>query len=61
MTDSRPAVVIVLAAGQGTRMKSATAKVLHTMCGRTLLERLDRGEHVTEQRPSSSSGTVVSR
>ena len=37
MTDSRPAVVIVLAAGQGTRMKSATAKVLHTMCGRTLL------------------------
>jgi bifunctional UDP-N-acetylglucosamine pyrophosphorylase/glucosamine-1-phosphate N-acetyltransferase len=29
--------VIVLAAGQGTRMKSATAKVLHRMCGRTLL------------------------
>jgi len=37
VTDSRPAVAIVLAAGQGTRMKSATAKVLHTMCGRTML------------------------
>ena len=37
MTDVRPAAVIVLAAGQGRRMKSATPKVLHTMCGRTLL------------------------
>ena len=37
MTDSRPAAVIVLAAGQGTRMKSSTAKVLHRMCGRTLV------------------------
>ncbi|MDO4888719.1 MAG: NTP transferase domain-containing protein [Actinomycetaceae bacterium] len=33
----RPAAVIVLAAGQGTRMKSSTPKVLHTMCGRSLL------------------------
>ncbi|MDQ1703813.1 MAG: bifunctional UDP-N-acetylglucosamine pyrophosphorylase / glucosamine-phosphate N-acetyltransferase [Frankiaceae bacterium] len=37
MTDARPAAVIVLAAGQGKRMKSALPKVLHTMCGRTLL------------------------
>jgi len=37
VTDSSPAAVVVLAAGQGTRMKSATAKVLHTMCGRTLI------------------------
>lgn len=37
VTDSRPALVIVLAAGQGTRMKSTTAKVLHTMCGRTMI------------------------
>lgn len=29
--------VIILAAGQGTRMKSATPKVLHEMCGRSLL------------------------
>lgn len=32
--------VIVLAAGEGTRMKSHTPKVLHTLCGKTLLERV---------------------
>lgn len=32
-----PASVIVLAAGAGTRMKSKTPKVLHEMCGRSLL------------------------
>ena len=37
MTDLRPAAVVVLAAGQGTRMKSALAKVLHAMCGRSML------------------------
>ena len=37
MTASRPAAVIVLAAGEGTRMKSATPKVLHAIGGRTLL------------------------
>ena len=37
MTDVRPAAVVVLAAGQGKRMKSALPKVLHAMCGRTLL------------------------
>ncbi|HEV7173552.1 bifunctional UDP-N-acetylglucosamine diphosphorylase/glucosamine-1-phosphate N-acetyltransferase GlmU [Pedococcus sp.] len=35
--SSRPAAVIVLAAGEGTRMKSATPKVLHRIGGRTLL------------------------
>jgi bifunctional UDP-N-acetylglucosamine pyrophosphorylase/glucosamine-1-phosphate N-acetyltransferase len=30
--------VMVLAAGQGTRMKSATPKVLHPVCGKPLLE-----------------------
>ena len=34
---SQPAAVIILAAGEGTRMKSATPKVLHTIGGRTLL------------------------
>ena len=29
--------VVVLAAGQGTRMKSKLPKVLHTMCGKTML------------------------
>ena len=33
----RPLAVIVLAAGLGTRMKSALPKVLHPVCGRPLL------------------------
>jgi len=37
VTAAPPSAVLVLAAGQGRRMKSATPKVLHTMCGRTLL------------------------
>ncbi len=36
-TSAAPAAVVVLAAGEGTRMRSATAKVLHEVCGRTLL------------------------
>ncbi|TAL42623.1 MAG: bifunctional UDP-N-acetylglucosamine diphosphorylase/glucosamine-1-phosphate N-acetyltransferase GlmU, partial [Salinibacterium sp.] len=36
MTDLNLAV-IVLAAGQGTRMKSSRAKVLHTLAGRSLV------------------------
>lgn len=34
---ARPAAVVVLAAGQGTRMRSETPKVLHAICGRTLI------------------------
>jgi len=34
---SRPAAVVVLAAGEGTRMRSATPKVLHEIGGRSLL------------------------
>lgn len=40
MTDHpgpRPAAALVLAAGEGTRMRSVLPKVLHTMAGRTLL------------------------
>ncbi len=37
MTTPRPAAVIVLAAGEGTRMRSATPKVLHSIGGRSLL------------------------
>ncbi|MEW1954756.1 bifunctional UDP-N-acetylglucosamine diphosphorylase/glucosamine-1-phosphate N-acetyltransferase GlmU [Terrabacter sp. NPDC080008] len=37
MSDLRPTAVIVLAAGEGTRMKSTTPKVLHTIGGRTLV------------------------
>ena len=32
-----PAAVIVLAAGSGTRMKSKTMKVLHPICGRSMI------------------------
>lgn len=38
MTTDLPAVTaLVLAAGQGTRMKGAEPKVLHTLCGRPML------------------------
>ena len=37
MTTSRPSVVVILAAGEGTRMRSATPKVLHPVAGRSLL------------------------
>lgn len=37
MSAHRPAAVVVLAAGEGTRMKSATPKVLHEISGRSLV------------------------
>ena len=37
MTGICPAAVIILAAGEGRRMKSRTPKVLHEMCGRSML------------------------
>jgi len=37
VSPSRPAAVIVLAAGEGTRMRSRTPKVLHEVGGRSLL------------------------
>jgi bifunctional UDP-N-acetylglucosamine pyrophosphorylase/glucosamine-1-phosphate N-acetyltransferase len=37
VTDARPTAVVVLAAGEGTRMRSATPKVLHGMAGRSLI------------------------
>ena len=49
---TRPAAVIILAAGEGTRMKSGTPKVLHRIAGRPLLGhairagRHTRAEHV---------------
>jgi bifunctional UDP-N-acetylglucosamine pyrophosphorylase / glucosamine-1-phosphate N-acetyltransferase len=38
VTVSRPAAVAVLAAGAGTRMKSQVPKVLHPICGASLLD-----------------------
>ncbi|MET9336732.1 MULTISPECIES: bifunctional UDP-N-acetylglucosamine diphosphorylase/glucosamine-1-phosphate N-acetyltransferase GlmU [unclassified Nonomuraea] len=40
MSVPRPAAVIVLAAGEGTRMKSQTPKVLHELCGRPLVDHM---------------------
>jgi len=37
VSAARPAAVIVLAAGEGTRMKSATPKTLHRVRGQTML------------------------
>jgi bifunctional UDP-N-acetylglucosamine pyrophosphorylase/glucosamine-1-phosphate N-acetyltransferase len=54
MTDARPAAVVVLAAGEGTRMKSATPKVLHALCGRTML-----GHVVTAARALDPQHLVV--
>ena len=38
MTVSRPAAVVILAAGAGTRMKSQLPKVLHRICGASMLD-----------------------
>ena len=37
MSQNGPAAVIILAAGEGTRMKARTPKVLNEVCGRTML------------------------
>ncbi|MFH8365955.1 bifunctional UDP-N-acetylglucosamine diphosphorylase/glucosamine-1-phosphate N-acetyltransferase GlmU [Streptomyces sp. NPDC018031] len=48
------AAVVVLAAGEGTRMKSATPKVLHSICGRSLV-----GHVVTAARALDPEHLVV--
>lgn len=39
---SEPLAAVILAAGEGKRMKSKTAKVLHRACGRSLVEHVAR-------------------
>jgi bifunctional UDP-N-acetylglucosamine pyrophosphorylase/glucosamine-1-phosphate N-acetyltransferase len=56
LTDHNLAVII-LAAGQGTRMKSATPKILHPLAGRPLIAHVLR----TAGELSSSQVTVVVR
>ena len=49
---ARRTVAIVLAAGLGTRMKSRTPKVLHTVCGRPMVDYvLDAADAATGTRP----------
>ncbi|SOE01044.1 bifunctional UDP-N-acetylglucosamine diphosphorylase/glucosamine-1-phosphate N-acetyltransferase GlmU [Blastococcus haudaquaticus] len=54
--DAAPAVaaVVVLAAGQGTRMRSSTPKVLHALGGRSLL-----GHVLAAAEPLGAATTVV--
>lgn len=40
MSVPRPAAVIVLAAGEGTRMKSSKPKILHELCGHALVDHM---------------------
>ena len=54
MTDTAPAAVVVLAAGEGKRMKSELAKVLHAICGRSLL-----GHVLAAAAPLGATTTVV--
>ncbi len=54
MTDTAPAAVVVLAAGEGKRMKSELAKVLHAICGRSLL-----GHVLAAAAPLGAPTTVV--
>src|SRR5580700_8911627 len=44
---------VILAAGQGTRMKSARPKVLHELCGRPMIH------HVVEAAFAAGAGDVV--
>ena len=54
MSVTRPAAVVVLAAGEGTRMRSSLPKVLHEICGRSLL-----GHAVTAARSLQPGRLVV--
>ena len=54
MSVSRPAAVIVLAAGEGTRMRSRLPKVLHELCGRSML-----GHVVTTARELNPEKLIV--
>ena len=44
---TRDCVCLILAAGQGTRMKSDLAKVLHPLCGKPLVEHVVRSAQTT--------------
>ncbi len=47
-SSSTEIAVVILAAGQGTRMKSRRAKVLHELCGRSMLGHVVTGAEALE-------------
>jgi bifunctional UDP-N-acetylglucosamine pyrophosphorylase / glucosamine-1-phosphate N-acetyltransferase len=53
------ATVVILAAGLGTRMRSATPKVLHTVCGLPLLSHVLRATAGLDRDSDSAPRTVV--
>jgi len=54
VTDAHPTAVVVLAAGEGTRMRSTLPKVLHEMAGRTLV-----GHMLAAAAPLGADTTLV--
>jgi bifunctional UDP-N-acetylglucosamine pyrophosphorylase / glucosamine-1-phosphate N-acetyltransferase len=54
VTQPAPAAVVVLAAGEGTRMRSELVKVLHAICGRSLL-----GHVLAAAEPLDAAATLV--
>src|ERR1700753_2090268 len=48
-----PLTAVILAAGQGTRMKSARPKVLHELCGRPMIH------HVVEAAMKAGARDVI--
>src|SRR5262245_32658801 len=52
-TSPRNLTAIVLAAGQGTRMKSSRPKVLHELCGRPMVH------HVVQTALDAGAGDVI--
>ena len=52
--EATVAAVVVLAAGQGTRMRSSTPKVLHALGGRSML-----GHVLAATEPLHAQATVV--
>ncbi len=60
MNPPRATTAVVLAAGLGTRMRSATPKVLHELCGRPMLEYvLDAWDEAAREGAGASRPLVV--
>jgi len=49
----KPVTIVILAAGQGTRMKSARPKVLHELCGLPMIH------HVVDAALAAGARDVV--